>query len=137
MTIQIQRNVSASTNYEYGCDLRRLYPSNAVDPIFWGCAIATLRPSGAIIPHSHDEEETFIILSGEGRIHVDGSSEEVTVGDVIYLPRESEHALSNGSDEKPLEFLTIFWGSPAAMATLSKSPDFKAVSKRHLESGDV
>jgi oxalate decarboxylase/phosphoglucose isomerase-like protein (cupin superfamily) len=33
---------------------------------------------------------------------------------VIYLPRHSCHTIRNTSGEEPLEFLTIWWGSPEA-----------------------
>jgi mannose-6-phosphate isomerase-like protein (cupin superfamily) len=84
------------------------------DPLFWGSAIATVRPGEATTPHSHDEEETFIILSGKGHMSVDAEVTEVEAGDVIYLPRGSQHMLANASLDEPLSFLTIFWGSPEA-----------------------
>ena len=72
MPIHVQRAATADTSYEYGCDLRRLYPwPDVVDPVFWGSAIASVRPNEATSPHSHDEDETFIIMAGHGRIGVD------------------------------------------------------------------
>lgn len=115
MSIRISRASESSSAYEYGCDLRRLYPWKGVaDPAFWGAAIASVRPGEATTPHSHDEEETFLILSGSGFITVDGERERIGAGDVIYLPRGSTHTVANASDEDRLDFLTIFWGSPQA-----------------------
>jgi len=76
--------------------------------------------------HSHDEEETFIILSGEGIISVDGETQDVKRGDVIYLPRKARHSITNASQNERLDFLTIFWGSPEAnlrMRQLVEQPD--------------
>lgn len=115
MTIRVSRAREARSAYEYGCDLRRVYPWDGVaDPTFWGAAIASVRPGEATSPHSHDEEETFLIMSGRGVITVDGEREEVEAGDVIYLPRGSTHTLANASNDERLDFLTIFWGSPEA-----------------------
>jgi mannose-6-phosphate isomerase-like protein (cupin superfamily) len=84
------------------------------DPIFWGSAIASVRIGEATTPHSHDEEETFVIMSGIGTISVDGETENVGAGDVVYLPRNSIHCISNDSEAEELVFLTLFWGSPEA-----------------------
>src|SRR5207237_4604947 len=112
MHIQIQRD--ANSSYEYGCDLRRLYPWEGVSGPLWGSAIASVRPNESTTAHSHDEEETFLILSGHGEITVDGEVREISQGDVIYLPRFSHHQVKNLSGEQRLDFLTIFWGSPEA-----------------------
>jgi len=119
MTIQISRARDAVSVYEYGCDLRRLYPWTGVtDPRYWGSAIASVRPSEMTTSHHHDEEETFVIMFGQGVITVDGEDEDVRSGDVIYLPRGSEHTLKNSSMADPLVFITIFWGSPEARAAM-------------------
>jgi oxalate decarboxylase/phosphoglucose isomerase-like protein (cupin superfamily) len=112
--VNIARSSGAEKKYEYGCDLRRLFPWPGVAEPFWGSAIASVRPNEATSPHSHDEEETFIILSGGGDISIDGETASVERGDVIYLPRNSHHTIRNTSGKEPLEFLTIFWGSPDA-----------------------
>jgi oxalate decarboxylase/phosphoglucose isomerase-like protein (cupin superfamily) len=122
--LQISRAQKAVSAYEYGCDLRRIYPWPGVaDPAFWGAAIASVRPGEATSPHSHDEEETFLIMSGKGLITVDGERETVEAGDVIYLPRGSTHTLANASTEERLDFLTIFWGSPEARRAIREMID--------------
>ena len=121
MPIHVQRAATADTSYEYGCDLRRLYPwPDVTDPVFWGSAIASVRPNEATSPHSHDEDETFIIMDGHGRIEVDEETSQVETGDVIFLPRGSKHSLANLSEEMPLVFLTIFWGSPEAKQAMAR-----------------
>src|SRR5947199_1024029 len=112
--MKIARAAEATTSYEFNCDLRRLYPwPDVADPL-WGSAIASVRPNEATTPHSHDEEETFVILRGSGVISVDEQTQNIERGDVIYLPRHSRHTVCNTSSEQPLEFLTIWWGSPEA-----------------------
>ncbi|MCF4130072.1 cupin domain-containing protein [Methylobacterium sp. SyP6R] len=121
--MRIARAKDATSSYEYGCDLRRLYPwADVADPL-WGSAIASVRPSESTTPHSHDEEETFLILDGAGIITVDDESSPIEAGDVIYLPRFSHHTVRNTSSLVPLRFLTIFWGSPEANARLMHIAD--------------
>ncbi len=116
--MRIARAQDAAIKHEYGCDLRRLYPWEGVADPLWGSAIASVRPLEATDPHSHDEDETFIIMAGRGEIIVDGHSEEVGRHDVIFLPRNCYHTIRNVSAEEPLEFLTVFWGSPEANARM-------------------
>ena len=119
MPLNISREIEAETTYEYGCDLRRLYPWKEVsDPIYWGAALGSVRVGEATTPHSHDEEETFLILSGHGAISMDGDRTSVLPGDIVYLPRGSRHTLENCSPTDPLRFLTIYWGSPEAIDAL-------------------
>jgi mannose-6-phosphate isomerase-like protein (cupin superfamily) len=112
--MKISRRSENTTSYEYGCDLRRLYPWSGVADTFWGSALASVRPGEATTPHSHDEDETFIIMRGVGEIIVDGRGERVSYGDVVYLPRNSHHTIRNLSNADRLDFITIFWGSPEA-----------------------
>jgi mannose-6-phosphate isomerase-like protein (cupin superfamily) len=80
----------------------------------WGSAIGTVRPGETTTPHSHDEEETFIVLSGKGLMTISDEQAEVGPGDVIYLPRNSRHMIENLSQSEPLQIISIYWGSPEA-----------------------
>lgn len=116
--MHLQKKAAAKAAYEYGCDLRRLYPWQGVADPSWGAAIASVRPGEATSPHAHDESETFIFLSGRGRMRIGGESEEVAEGDVVFIPRNSHHQVANASDAQPLVFLTVYWDSPEARARL-------------------
>jgi oxalate decarboxylase/phosphoglucose isomerase-like protein (cupin superfamily) len=119
MSLKISRSAKAHSTYEYGCDLRRIYPwKDVADPLFWGAAIASVRVGDATTPHSHDEEETFFVLSGNGMMTIDGETAPVGAQDVVYLPRGSTHTLANIGTDQPLVFLTVYWGSPEARASL-------------------
>ena len=109
----IGRSGTAMSTREYGGDFRRLYPWRSVVDTPWGSAWMTIAPGEASTAHSHDEEETFIIISGSGVMRVDDEQEAVGKGDVIFLPRFSEHQLKNTSTTNPLEFLCIWWGEPS------------------------
>ncbi len=127
MPLHISKSATAETRYEYGCDLRRVYPwSDVVDPMYWGAAIASVRVNEATTPHSHDEDETFFIMSGTGRITVDDEHASVTAGDVIFLPRGSTHTIANENAVEQLVFLTVYWGSPEAKGAMRRALDAEA-----------
>ena len=112
MNVQFQSD--AQSEYEYGCDLRRLYPWEGVADPLWGGAIASVRPSESTTPHAHDEHETFLVLSGRGEITVDDETTQVAPGDVVYIPPNGHHTARNLSADSRFSFLTIYWGSPEA-----------------------
>jgi mannose-6-phosphate isomerase-like protein (cupin superfamily) len=118
--VKIARSSESVSKFEYNCDLRRLFPWTGVTDPLWGSAIASVRPHEATTPHSHDEEETFIILSGFGDILIDGQTASVERGDVIYLPRNSHHTIRNTSGTERLEFMAIWWGGPEAHARMAE-----------------
>jgi mannose-6-phosphate isomerase-like protein (cupin superfamily) len=112
--VHINRKRGATTKYEYGCDLRRLYPWSDVANPLWGAAIASVRPGERTTAHAHDEDETFLILAGSGDLTVNDETQSVEAGDVIFLPRNSNHQVINKSPTERLDLLSIFWGSPEA-----------------------
>lgn len=116
MHIQFARD--ARSAYEYGCDLRRLYPWPGVADPLWGSAIASVRVGESTTRHAHDEHETFLFLSGHGQITIGHETEAVTAGDVVYIPLNSEHEVKTLSTTEPLTFLTIYWGGPDANARM-------------------
>lgn len=118
--MNIQRFREAATKYEYGCDLRRIYPWAEVASPFWGTAIASVRPGECTMPHSHNEFETFLVLSGRGQMTIENESEEMEAGDVVFIPKDKNHRFANLSDRDPLVFLTIFWDSPEARERMAE-----------------
>ena len=110
--MNIQKSRDAQVKYEYGCDLRRVYPWTEVASPLWGTAIASVRPGECTTPHSHDEFETFLVLSGRGLMTIENESEEMVTGDVVFIPKNKNHRFANLSDKEPLVFQTIFWDSP-------------------------
>ena len=68
----------------------------------------TSLPPGEIIPpHFHPEfEELYYILSGYGNITIGEEKQEVSRGDVVYIPQNALHTLVNTA-VVPLRFVTI------------------------------
>lgn len=44
-------------------------------------------------PHTHEDPEIFLILSGSGRIHLDGAVSGYTAGDVLIVEAGEDHHL--------------------------------------------
>ncbi len=67
----------------------------------------SLLPGEGIPPHLHpDLEELYYILSGYGNMTIGEEKQEVSRGDVVYIPQHALHALENTA-EVPLRFVTI------------------------------
>jgi methionyl-tRNA synthetase len=116
----IQYKSQSASRYEYGCDLRRLFPWKGVVTPSWGSCIASIRPGEATTPHSHDEFETFLVLSGSGHMTIEDETALLQEGDVVYIEKKRTHHFANASIYEPLVFLSIFWDSPEARQRLRK-----------------
>jgi mannose-6-phosphate isomerase-like protein (cupin superfamily) len=50
--------------------------------------------------HSHDEsEQVYVIVQGRGQMKVSGDTEEVSAGDLVFIPPGTEHGIVNHGDE--------------------------------------
>lgn len=69
-------------------------------------SLAKLQPSLSYEPHSHnDHEEIYYIIKGRGKIKI-GEETSNFRGDIIYIPINYVHTLSNDGDEM-VEFLAF------------------------------
>lgn len=53
-----------------------------------------------------DEEEVYVILSGEGIVWLDKKENPVQAGSVVYIPRHVEHIIE-GKSEEPLTYVCV------------------------------
>jgi quercetin dioxygenase-like cupin family protein len=107
-----QRAADAPVTSEFNTRFRRLpllANSAAVD---WGAALARLAPMQRTTPHSHVDDEAFVILSGHGRLRVGAESCDVRAGDVAHLPSGQEHTLENLAPGEELGFFCTWWTAP-------------------------
>ena len=59
-----------------------------------------LAPGGVLEPHHHENEEVYVVLTGEGRGHFGlGKPVSVEKGMFFHLPPNAEHGLENTGDE--------------------------------------
>jgi putative monooxygenase len=68
--------------------------------------VTTLDPGAAVPLHFHNCEESVLVLSGRGRVHIDGVETEVTPGLTTWIPTGVPHFFRNTSSTEPM---SIFW----------------------------
>ena len=67
----------------------------------------SLEPGESIQPHYHpDSEEIYYILSGYGMMTIGEDKQEISRGDVVYIPLLAHHTLLN-TGSVPLRFITV------------------------------
>ncbi|MFN8610790.1 MAG: cupin domain-containing protein [Vulcanimicrobiota bacterium] len=99
-----------------------LYPWDAIQDTPFGASLAVVEPGGKTMIHHHNPCETFLICQGRGTMTCNGESSQVSSGDVIYLPPQSEHFLANDSATDSLMFLSVFWDSPEEAEFVAVGP---------------
>jgi mannose-6-phosphate isomerase-like protein (cupin superfamily) len=57
---------------------------------------------------THEQDELYIVMSGNAELIIEGVVNYCKVGDVLFVPAEKDHRFENFSDD----FITwaIFWG---------------------------
>jgi quercetin dioxygenase-like cupin family protein len=68
--------------------------------------VTTLDPGAAVPLHIHNCEESVLVMSGRGRVHIDGVEADVEPGVTTWIPAGVQHFFRNTSATEPL---SIFW----------------------------
>ena len=58
-------------------------------------------------PHYHDHEEVIVILSGSGKVKVEGNEVAVSSGDVAIVPPLTHHELSADEQGDGLDTIAV------------------------------
>jgi len=67
-----------------------------------------LKPGQEIPPHIHENSDLVLyVITGGGELTVDGKSQNITTGDVIYCVGEEEFSLKNNTDENSSCFVVL------------------------------
>lgn len=99
-----------------------LNPKHDSHPIHLGYSLAhaTLPPAKTSLPHRFkSSSEVYYILKGEGLMHIDDETMNVSPGDTVYIPPKAVQSIEN-TGESNLEFLCIVyppWQSDAEELT--------------------
>ena len=101
---------------EYGVRVQRLMPWQALNAPFEG-AWCVIEPGKATDPHSHDEYEIFIAISGEGELEAEGEHSSFRPGDVVHFPPGRRHQVINVG-ESDFQFYSVWW-DPAMSASFT------------------
>jgi len=81
---------------------------SAVDGIGVGAGWGRVAPGVDSTSHQHDETEFFVIVSGEGRLTVDGRDHPIGPGTVALFEPFESHVITN-TGETDLVFFTQYW----------------------------
>ena len=65
-------------------------------------------PVGTRLPlHHHEPAETYYVVSGQGRMEIDGHDADIGPGSTVYIPSNAKHAVRCTGTE-PLVFVFTF-----------------------------
>src|SRR4051794_32119271 len=89
-----------------GSPVERLIHPKTVGSDQLGVSIVTLAPGGEVIRHRHDYEEAYFVVSGVGRMYLDGVGEfDLSPGRAVYIPSGRIHGQVNSSTDEDLSIL--------------------------------
>lgn len=94
--------------------------------------ITIIAPGSAIPLHTHNCEETVIVIAGRATAEIDGATHDLGVFDTSWIPEGLPHRFRNPS---PDEELRIFWtyASVDATRTLVETGETRPVSAEHAK----
>jgi mannose-6-phosphate isomerase-like protein (cupin superfamily) len=82
--------------------------------------------------HSHeDAEQVYVIVRGRGRMQVAGDVEEVSEGDLVFIPPATQHGIVNDGPET-LVYVSAA-SPPVSMAELYRDELAPGVASRYDE----
>jgi quercetin dioxygenase-like cupin family protein len=86
---------------------------------------------GAVIPfHSHNCQESVVLMEGEAVMDIDGLEYQLKPHDVTFIPPNVSHRFRNLSKTNPMKILWIYENT-AATRTLTETGATAPVSAEH------
>ena len=100
-----------------GRRLRWMITKDNVDAVHCSMCMIQIAPGQTVKPaHSHPHgEEVIYIISGSGKVMVDGKVEDVKAGCAVLFPQGKVHMLSNTGDEEMK--VVCFFAPPSELKT--------------------
>lgn len=92
--------------------------------------ITEFSPGTAIPFHSHNCEESVMLLEGHAILDIEGQEHELKPFDTTWIPPNIPHRFRNMSPDSPMKILWIY-ASPAATRTLLETGETRPVSAEH------
>jgi methionyl-tRNA synthetase len=103
----------------------------AVESMGVGAAWGKIAPGQHSDPHQHDETETFVIVSGQGDLIVDGKTTPISSGMVTqFEPFETHYLHNTGSDD--LIFATFYWRDSMRASKVAVTGDGRRFGDRPI-----
>ena len=99
-----------------GFGVRIVHPQNPKAPSKnLSVTLVYITPGGVLEPHSHENEEVYVMLQGGGKGYFGlGKPIDVRKGMFVHLPPNAEHGIENTGDEVIVAMLATSPPSPLA-----------------------
>ena len=94
--------------------------------------ITEFGPGVAIPFHSHNCEESVMLLSGHAYLDIDSQVHELKPLDTTWIPPHVPHRFRNRSDTEPMKILWTY-ASVGATRTLLETGETRPVSAEHAK----
>ena len=92
--------------------------------------ITIFEPGAAIPLHSHNCEESVMLLEGQAIAEIDGVEYPITAGDITFIPANLPHRFRNVSTTEGMKILWIY-ASIDATRTLLETGDTRSIDDEH------
>lgn len=92
--------------------------------------ITEFEPAAAIPFHSHNCEESVMLLEGSAMLDIQGEEHLLKPFDTTWIPPNISHRFRNLSATLPMKILWIY-ASPSATRTLTDSGETRLVNAEH------
>lgn len=97
--VKFYRNIMDGKKYDFGSNFTYLLlDRNETNRLEFVVVQWPPHSKGALVAHK-EKEQTFYILSGEGKVTIGKETEEVVPGDIIFVPRNVAHTTEAGNNE--------------------------------------
>jgi len=94
--------------------------------------ITEFQPGAAIPVHSHNCEESVILLEGDAIAEIDGRQHRLKPHDTTYIPANLPHRFINASENAPMKILWIY-ASVDATRTIVETGDTRSIDDEHAK----
>lgn len=91
----------------------------------------TFEPGAQIPFHSHNCEESVVLLEGDAMLDIDGQEYRLKPLDATYIPPDVPHRFRNLSTSQPMKILWIY-GDIHATRTLVETGATRPVAAEHV-----
>lgn len=92
--------------------------------------ITIFEPNAAIPLHSHNCDESVMLLEGHAIAEIDGAQYEVEPGDTTFIPANLPHRFINRSSTEGMKILWIY-ASVDATRTIIATGDTRSIDEEH------
>jgi len=92
--------------------------------------ITEFAPGAQIAFHSHNCEESVMLLEGHAILDIDGEEHELKPLDTTWIPPNLPHRFRNLSETQPMKILWIY-ASVNATRTLTESGETRPIAAEH------